>query len=117
MIFYSNDSFCDYFKFLNTTEEVMLNCNIVCCPSINIDKICISFYYDDSCLDVENEKLKLDKEAIKCKLNKRGWRIPCEIVIYRSIFHSRSYIFNQDFAFVKTSEFKRPLNDLADEVC
>ena len=108
--------FRDYFKFLNTTEEVMLNCNIVCCQSISIDKICISFYYDNSCLDVENEKLKLDKEAIKGKLNERSWRIPCEIVIYRSIFHSRSAISDRDFAFVTTFEFKRPLNDVAEKL-
>ena len=94
----------------------MLNCNIDRCPSINIDKISISFYYDDSCLDVENEKCELHQKAIECKLNERDWRIPCKIVIYRSFFHSGSAIFDLGFAFITTFEFQQPLNDVADEV-
>ena len=64
MIFYLNVSFVDV---LTTTGEVMLDCNIDSCPSINMDRISISFYYDNPGLVVENEKLKLDGDAMNIK--------------------------------------------------
>ena len=64
MIFYLNVSFVDV---LTTTGEVMLDCNIDSCPSINMDRISISFYYDNPGLVVENEKLKLGGDAMNIK--------------------------------------------------
>lgn len=70
--------FCHYFKFLRENsssgmKEVMLNCNIDRCLSIHNDKISISFCYDSSRFDVENEKHRLDKQAVKCELYECGW--------------------------------------------
>ena len=61
-------------------------------------------------MDVENENSGLEKCAAKCKLNKQGRYIPCEIATCRPIFHLGSVLFNQDFAYVTTFEFRQSFN-------
>ena len=56
-------------------------------------------------LDVENEKSRLDKFAAKSKLSERGWQIPCKI----STYIYGSVLFNQEFAYITTFEYRRPI--------
>lgn len=77
----------------------------------NNDKIIISLHYNDK-LDVENEKSRLDKFAVKSKLNERVWGIPCEIATYISNFQYGSILFNREFAYVTTFEYRQPIDEI-----
>ena len=78
--------------------------------SILNDKINISLCYNNK-LDIENEKSRLDKFTVKWKLNKRGWQVRCEIAIYSSDFHYGSILFHREFAYITTSDYRRPIDN------
>lgn len=90
---------------------MVANFNIDCCVSILNEKITISVYYNDK-LDVKNKKGILDNLAVKCKLNERGWWIPCKISTYISHFHYGSILFNRQFAYITTFEYRRSIDEM-----
>ena len=100
------NKFCQHFKYLRKNAEVFVSFNIDRCQSILNDKITISFYYNDK-LDLKNEKSRLDKFAVKCKFNKQDRQIPCDIATYVSDFHYGSILFNQQYAYITTFEYRR----------
>ena len=104
------NKFCQHFKYLRKNAEVFVSFNIDRCQSILNDKITISLYYNNK-LDVENEKRRLDRFVTKCKLNERGWQIPCEIATYVSNFDYGSVLFNQEFVYITTFEYRRPIDE------
>ena len=104
------NKFCQHFKYLRENAEVFVSFNIARCQFILNEKINISLYYNDK-IDVENEKSRLDKFAVKCKLNERGWQITCEITTYVSDFHYGSVLFNWEFSYITTFEYRRPIDE------
>ena len=104
--------FCLRINFVSilNIQEIIQRCFwvliLIWCQSILNDKITISLYHNDK-LDVENENSRFNKFAVKCKLNERGWQTPCEIATYVSDFHNRSILFNQEFAYITTFEYRR----------
>ena len=104
------NKFCQHFKYLRENVEVFVSFNTDRWQSILNDKINISLCYNNK-LDIENEKSRLDKFTVKSKLNKRGWQVRCEIAIYSSDFHYGSILFNREFAYITTSDYRRPIDN------
>ena len=108
--FLIENTFGQHFKYLRENTEVFVNFNIDSCQSILNDKITISLCYNNK-LDVENENSRLDKFAVKCKLNEQGWQIPCEIATYVSDFHYGSVLFNREFTYITTFEYRQSIDE------
>ena len=108
MDFSSEDKFCNHFILLRKNFEVFVTFNIDQCLFKMTDKISTSLYCDEE-LDVEKEKRQLDQFARKCKLSKRGWQVPCSIIICISDFNYGSILFNREFPYTTWFEFTRQI--------